>query len=104
MGNIDIITANTYLQNIINIIDAKILLPLTLTSQTVVFSLKRIINLHYQKIPHSLYEPEIFPAIAVYKFAPLHVNIFSTGKVIILGFNALNMQCIIEQWLNSVLV
>lgn len=104
MGNADINTVNNYLNDIINIIDASIITYPELKSQTVVFSLGRPINLLYQVIPQSLYEPELFPAIAIYKFRPLHVNLFSTGKVIILGHDALNMKCTIETYLNSILV
>lgn len=104
MGNADISTVNNYLNDIINSINASIITHPELKSQTVVFSLGRPINLLCQVIPHSLYEPELFPAIAIYKFKPLHVNLFSSGKVIILGHDALNMKCTIENYLHSILV
>ena len=33
-----------------------------------------------------IYEPEIFPALRYRKYNPLCVNIFATGKIVILGF------------------
>ena len=38
------------------------------------------------------YEPEIFPAIRYRKYNPLCVNIFATGKVVILGVKTLEYQ------------
>ena len=101
-ANFDIIS--NLLNDIINTLDTSIITYPIIKSQTVSFSLNRQVNLHKQNIPHSLYEPELFPAVSIYKFSPLHVNLFSTGKVIILGCNALNEKHVIENWLNSILV
>ena len=37
-----------------------------------------------------IYEPEIFPALRYRKYNPLCVNIFATGKIVILGFKTLD--------------
>jgi TATA-box binding protein (TBP) (component of TFIID and TFIIIB) len=43
-----------------------------------------------------IFEPELFSALRLVKFNPLCVNIFSSGKVVILGLKSLDYQCIIK--------
>jgi hypothetical protein len=45
--------------------------------------------------PHALYEPELFPALRILKkYQPLCVNVFSTGKVMILGLKTTKINSI----------
>ena len=38
------------------------------------------------------YEPELFPALRMTKFNPVCVNVFATGKIVILGLKSLSYQ------------
>lgn len=46
---------------------------------------------------HSLYEPELFPALRLMDFNPLCVNVFSSGKIVILGLRKLNYKHLIKR-------
>lgn len=75
---------------------------LSLSTQTITFKLDLpIINLLKvsQNNPHCIFEGEIFPALSINLWNPIHVNVFSSGKVVVLGKNALNMKDCIEKWL-----
>ena len=75
-------------------------LPLVVTriqSITVKLELGKTINL--RELANTLgshnctYEPEIFPALRLTKdFLPLCVNVFASGKIIILGIKTLDIQ------------
>jgi Transcription factor TFIID (or TATA-binding protein, TBP) len=43
-----------------------------------------------------MYEPELFPALRMTKFNPICVNVFSTGKVVILGLKSLSYQSLLN--------
>ena len=43
-----------------------------------------------------IYEPELFPALRLTKFNPICVNVFSTGRVVILGLKSLSYQNILK--------
>lgn len=62
--------------------------PIILKSETVIFNLGRCYHLHqlyYSTKPFSFYEPEIFPgAVTIKKFGKTF-NVFSSGKVVMLG-------------------
>ncbi len=82
--------------------------PLVQVSQTVVFKLDSLhlpIDLYkfvaeYKTDDKICFEPEIFPSISLHYWKPLHVNVFSTGKVIVLGCNALQSIQDIRDWLD----
>ena len=49
------------------------------------------------KLKHDgMFEPELFPALRYNKYNPLCVNIFSSGKIIILGLKSLNFNLIVK--------
>lgn len=79
-----------------------------IVSQTVVYNFYTVtsINLHLlvNKIPTAMFECELFPALTISQFAPLHVNLFSTGKIVILGKDALDKCKTIINWLNKYIV
>jgi len=85
--------------------------PLHLVSQTVVFNLDKVyIPPNLYKIAHELntdrnvlYEPEIFPALSLYHFKPIHINVFTSGKVVVLGKDALQSAHHIKNWLHCLL-
>jgi len=43
-----------------------------------------------------MYEPELFPALRMNKFNPVCVNVFSSGKIVILGLKDLAYQNILN--------
>ena len=43
-----------------------------------------------------IYEPELFPALRMKRFDPICVNVFSTGKVVILGLKSLSYESLIK--------
>lgn len=62
-------------------------------SLTVVVNMGVKINLYkLARIVKCWFEPELFPALKIVKYEPLCVNVFSTGKVVILGLKNLNFQ------------
>jgi len=74
---------------------------LTIQSVTVTSDLKRIIDLYkLASKMKSMYEPELFPALRCLDYCPLCVNVFSSGKVVILGIRNLEY----ETFVNSILL
>lgn len=68
-------------------------------SVTVVADIGVIINLHHlaQELQaQCMYEPELFPALRYIKYNPLCVNIFSSGKITILGLKTLDYHCLVN--------
>lgn len=89
---------------LVDLLHTSIISPLTLVSQTVVFKLNVVnVNLHklVRIIPNSIFEPELFPSLSIDAFKPLHVNLFSSGKVVILGKDALSRKLQVETWLTD---
>ena len=43
-----------------------------------------------------MYEPELFPALRLTKYNPICVNVFATGKVVILGVKSLAYQSLLN--------
>ena len=60
--------------------------------------LKLECQLQYQ----CMYEPELFPALCFLKCNPLCVNIFSSGKVVILGLPSLQYHQKVEAIINDI--
>ena len=59
-------------------------------SLSVVINLKQTINLYkLARITRCMYEPELFPALRLTKYNPTCVNLFSSGKIVILGLKNL---------------
>lgn len=69
---------------------------LQIQSASAVIKLDRTINLFLLAKNLSpkrcVYEPELFPALRLTGFNPLCVNVFSTGKIVILGLKDLTNQ------------
>ena len=106
MGKIDFDDVVHIFNFLVDLLETQVVSPLVLVSQTIVFQLNfHQVNLHkcVHFIPNSIFEPELFPSLTFDKFKPLHVNLFSTGKVVVLGRNALCMKVEIEDWLNEFL-
>jgi TATA-box binding protein (TBP) (component of TFIID and TFIIIB) len=69
-------------------------------SMTAVINIDSRINLTKMSIAmgrNCLYEPEIFPALRYIKYNPLCINIFTSGKVIILGLRSLDQTDLITE-------
>ena len=74
-------------------------LPLPITIEkilgvSITFNYGRTINLmKWNAMDRTAsYEPEIFPALRINDFNPLCVNVFSTGKVVVLGLKSLDFN------------
>lgn len=70
-----------------------------LQSITVTLNLDCSINLYKlaKKLEiQCMFEPELFPALRYLKYNPLCVNIFASGKVVVLGIRSLNYDCIVD--------
>ena len=104
MGKSDLNTVSIILDNIVKCLDTSISIPLTISTQTVSFQLDVVhLNLHNiaKCIPNCMFEAELFPALTIDLWKPLHVNVFASGKVIILGKDSVHMKPVIEEWLLS---
>lgn len=70
-------------------------------SVTVVVDMRRTFNLINVSLLHwnngIIYEPELFPAIRIMEFAPLCVNLFASGKVVITGLKTLHYYKLVER-------
>lgn len=79
--------------------------PIQLVSQTLAFIISySSINLHSTKRilshdPNILFEPELFCALCLNHWKPVHVNVFSTGKVVILGKYSMKYADEISKWI-----
>jgi len=88
-----------------NIISSLLYRPINLVhiSDTVVFSMLTNVNLYnFSKLNSNcklLHEAELFPAISLLEWRPTFVNLFYTGKVIVLGKNAKSLVNIIHDWI-----
>lgn len=68
----------------------------TVTLKTTRECAKRI----FEKYPHDInFEPELFTAMKIIKWSDVHINMFFTGKVIILGRCSLERSREVRQWL-----
>ena len=68
---------------------------------TVTFDMNKSIDLYdLANNTNCRYEPELFPALRLLDYNPLCVNVFASGKVVILGIKHLNynkhVNCITE--------
>jgi TATA-box binding protein (TBP) (component of TFIID and TFIIIB) len=73
-------------------------------SITLSTSLLRRVNLyHLSKMMTSkevMFEPELFPALRILKFKPLCINIFASGKMMILGVKSMDHDDLINNIIN----
>jgi len=77
---------------------------LTIQSVTVTSDLKRVIDLYKLAAKmKSMYEPELFPALRCLDYCPLCVNVFSSGKVVILGLKNLEYENFVNGILSNIL-
>ena len=83
--------------------------PLTLKNLVVSVRLRKTIPLHRLKHSSSTlsYEPELFPAILMRRYHPVHIAVFHSGRCILTGLRSVEQaQCIIYElndFLNSIL-
>lgn len=92
MGNVA--DKDTIITFITDTIDATISVPIVLQTETFVFCLPYRINLQLFSesktclLTDISYEPELFPAMRLLFWNPILVNIFNTGKVVVMGGEA----------------
>ena len=66
-------------------------------SMSVVINLRLGINLYkLSKLINCWFEPELFPALRLNKYDPICVNVFSTGKIVILGLKNINYKVYVD--------
>ena len=53
--------------------------------------------------PHTHYTAEFFPAVHINKFKPMHINVFSSGRVTICGIKDLSVCDSIKLYLDDML-
>ena len=76
-----------------------------LQTQTVTFETNReCVSSVYHKYSKAIfYEPEIFPsAMKLIRWGDVHVNLFFTGKVTVLGKKAVQRALDVQQWLQHI--
>lgn len=106
MGKATYNIAYSFLKSI-KLIYSHVITDLHLTSQTVVFKLMNSlcpINLitfvkEYSDDVNIKLNSELFPAVSLHHWKPIHVNLFSSGKIVVLGKNALQMIPLIDEWI-----
>jgi len=106
MGKISLDDAQSIV-DFIKIIYSSITTSLHLVSQTYVFKLDANVcpvNLHhiaklYKNDVNVRFECELFPALSLHYWRPVHVNVFSNGKVVVLGNNSRDLLSSIYNWL-----
>lgn len=47
------------------------------------------------------YEPELFPALRMTEFNPMCVNVFSSGKIVIMGLKTISYCDFVNDVINS---
>ena len=74
-----------------------------LMSVSVVLDLKESINLiNLSQKSKCIWEPEIFPALRLLKFNPLCVNVFGSGKVVIVGLRCLEYRKLVKEIIQEI--
>jgi len=74
-----------------------------LQTMTASYNFKRKINLNkLADEPNTHYTAEFFPAVHITKFKPVHVNVFSTGRVTVCGIKDILDCNIIKLYLDNV--
>ena len=108
MGNVDYTKAYEFFTDIVELFNSTILTDLHVVSCTIIYKLQctEPINLYhiattYNDYKNIRYESEIFPTLSLFFWLPTHVNVFATGKIVILGkYSTLNVNDIIS-WINK---
>ena len=54
------------------------------------------------KLIPCVYEPELFPALRYIKYNPMCVNIFASGKIVILGIKNIDYKCIVDNIISEI--
>lgn len=76
---------------------------LQIQSITVTADIGKFINLYeLQHKAKCMFEPEIFPALRLQKYNPVCVNVFSSGKVVLLGIKTLDYNHYVENIISEI--
>lgn len=73
---------------------------LGIQSVTVTDNLHRSVHLYKLKEKlgiEAMFEPELFPGLRYEKYNPLCVNVFASGKIVILGLKTIKFHNIVEE-------
>ena len=93
-------------------ISSKIITPLYVVSRTLVSQVPlqfcplnlQILIKQFDNNINVQFEPELFPALSLKIWPGCHVNIFSTGKIIVLGKNSTVHKDSIYTWIMNNLI
>lgn len=76
----------------------------TMQTMTGVYGYERKIHLgRLSEVTDSLLDLENFPAVQIKKFKPVHVNVFSSGCVILCGLKTIDSGNYIKSYLDSII-
>lgn len=105
MGNVTLEKANNVLTGL-HIIYSSIKVPLSCVSQTITFQMdKSLLPINLYNFVNNInninviFNPEIFPAVSIHYWKPTHVNLFTSGKVVVLGKDSVKLSYDIYEWL-----
>ena len=109
MGSISYESAQVFLSDIIELFSSSIVSELTNVSNTIVYHIPNLceplnlykLSLKYSDCKFVNFESELFPSLTLNFWSPVHVNVFSTGKVVILGKNSLSCINNVVFWINK---
>ena len=108
MGNVDFESAHSFLQDIVELFNSQIDTSLCNVSNTIIYKIEKDtpINLYqvallYNNYKHVRFECELFPSLSIHIWNPVHVNIFASGKVVILGRDSIMYIHEIISWINK---
>lgn len=111
MGKSCYVNAMTQLQTLLDVLQFTFIQSPLLVTQTIVFQLDiqytpvnlLFISTKVNDIVNVKFEYEIFPALSLHYWKPLHVNVFANGKVVVLGKNSSAALENIRDWLINVI-
>ena len=106
MGKCDIYEANAYLYDIADMLDIVVTSELCNVSNTIVFNVHEPLNIYriahlYNDCKSVSYEPELFHALSLHYWQNCFVNVFASGKVVVLGKNSIIYINDIIDWITD---
>lgn len=109
MGKTDYDSASSIFINVANALNVIIVHNLVNVSNTIITQAPTVfcplnlysIALKYGDYSNVRYEPELFHSLSLHIWENCHVNIFASGKIVLLGRNSKSCINDVLQWLNE---